>query len=399
MAKENTKNADLFIFLALLFQFIVLILRVIASMIWNNYAILIESFHIAIDISITFLVLVSLKLSRSSLRNRYSYGLYKIEDLTSLFIAIVVAVSAFDILRSSFFHEPTGDLQSSIIQFISLAPLFLSGRTKIIASKIMNSTSLKSDGLHTYTDVYEGLGVGAGLLLNYISKNNDFYYASIAIAAFTLFYTSYEIGRDSIISLLDLPKDKNFVLKIEKEIRNNVNVKEIKSIKVRWAGPVIFVEIILVVSSKLTIEEAHVIADNIENNLYNKMPEIKDVVIHLEPSVESIRRIAIPEDNGKISERFARAFEYVIYEADIKNKTKKKLLSVESVQSERKNAQKLMKILMEYSVTDVITVKVGEIAEALLRERNIEIWLAKGNDPLENIDYLLEGKLNKINYN
>ncbi len=399
MAKENTKNADLFIFLALLFQFIVLILRVIASMIWNNYAILIESYHIAIDISITFLVLVSLKLSRSSLRNRYSYGLYKIEDLTSLFIAIVVAVSAFDILRSSFFREPTGDLQSSIIQFMSLAPLFLSGRTKIIASKIMNSTSLKSDGLHTYTDVYEGLGVGAGLLLNYISKNIDFYYASIAIAAFTLFYTSYEIGRESIVSLLDLPKDKNFVLKIEKEIRNNRNVKEIKSIKVRWAGPVIFAEIILVVSSKLTIEEAHVIADNIENNLYNKMPEIKDVVIHLEPSVESIRRIAIPEDNGKISERFARASEYVIYEADIKNKTKKKLLSAEPVQSEKKNAQKLMRILMEYSVTDVITVKVGEIAEALLRERNIEIWLAKGNDPLENIDYLLEGKLNKINYN
>jgi len=399
MAKENTKNADLFIFLALLFQFIVLILRVIASVIWNNYAIFIESFHIAIDISITFLVLVSLKLSRSSLRKRYSYGLYKIEDLTSLFVAIVVAVSAFDILRSSFFHEPTGDLQSSIIQFISLAPLFLSGRTKIIASKIMNSTSLKSDGLHTYTDVYEGLGVGAGLLLNYISKNIDFYYASIAIAAFTLFYTSYEIGRDSIVSLLDLPKDKNFVLKIEKEIRNNRNVKEIKSIKVRWAGPVIFVEIILVVSSKLTMEEAHVIADNIENNLYNKMPEIKDVVIHLEPSVESIRRIAIPEDSGKISERFARASEYVIYEADIKNKTKKKLSSVESVQSEKKNAQKLMKILMEYSVTDVITVKVGEIAEALLRERNIEIWLAKGNDPLENIDYLLEGELNKINYN
>ncbi len=399
MAKENTKNADLFIFLALLFQFIVLILRVIASMIWNNYAILIESYHIAIDISITFLVLVSLKLSRSSLRNRYSYGLYKIEDLTSLFIAIVVAVSAFDILRSSFFREPTGDLQSSIIQFMSLVPLFLSGRTKIIASKIMNSTSLKSDGLHTYTDVYEGLGVGAGLLLNYISKNINFYYASIVIAAFTLFYTSYEIGRESIVSLLDLPKDKNFVLKIEKEIRNNRNVKEIKSIKVRWAGPVIFAEIILVVSSKLTIEEAHVIADNIENNLYNKMPEIKDVVIHLEPSVESIRRIAIPEDNGKISERFARASEYVIYEADIKNKTKKKLLSVEPVQSEKKNAQKLMKILMEYSVTDVITVKVGEIAEALLRERNIEIWLAKGNDPLENIDYLLEGKLNKINYN
>jgi len=82
----RNNNPDLFIFLALLFQFIVFILRVMASLIWNNYALLIESFHIAIDISITVLVLISLKISRSNLRNRYSYGLYKMEDLISLLL-------------------------------------------------------------------------------------------------------------------------------------------------------------------------------------------------------------------------------------------------------------------------------------------------------------------------
>jgi len=392
----RNNNPDLFIFLALLFQFIVFILRVMASLIWNNYALLIESFHIAIDISITVLVLISLKISRSNLRNRYSYGLYKMEDLISLFIAIIVAYSAFDIIRTSFVHQPTGDLQSSVIQIISLIPLFLAGRMKIDGGILLNSPSLKSDGLHTYTDVYEGLGVAAGLFLNYITNNVIFYYAAIIIAALTLFYTSYEIGKESIISLLDLPKDKNVLKKINELVKENKNIRGIKSTKVRWAGPVIFAEVVLVVNPKLTIEEAHLIADEVEDNVYKKMPEIKDIVIHLEPSVEGMRKVAIPVINEKIYEKFSRACNYIVYQIDINGQIKKEELSVSSAINEKRNAQRLQKILVENLVTDVIVLKIGEIANALLREKGIRIWKAQTNSPDENITLFMKGQLKEV---
>ncbi|MGC8655588.1 MAG: cation diffusion facilitator family transporter [Thermoplasmata archaeon] len=392
----TSKNPDLFIFLALLFQFIVFILRVSASLIWNNYALLIESFHIAIDISITVLVLISLKISRSNLRNRYSYGLYKMEDLISLFIAIIVAYSAFDIIRTSFIHPPTGDLQSSIIQIISLIPLFLAGRMKILSGNLLNSPSLKSDGLHTYTDVYEGLGVAVGLFLNYITNNVIFYYAAITIAALTLFYTSYEIGKDSIISLLDLPKDKSVLKKINELVRENKNIRGIKSTKVRWAGPVIFAEIVLVVNPKLTIEEAHLIADEVEDNVYKKMPEIKDIVIHLEPSIEGMRTVAIPLMDEKINEKFSRASNYMVYKIDINGQIKKEKLSVSSAISEKRNAQRIQRILVDNLVTDVIVLKIGEIANALLREKGIRIWKAQNYSPDENIELFLKGELKEV---
>ncbi len=392
----KSKNPDLFIFMALLFQFIVFFLRIFASLVWKNYALLIESFHIAIDISITFLVLISLKISRSNIRNRYSYGLYKMEDLISLFIAIIVAYSAFDIIRTSFTHQPTGDLQSSIIQTVSIIPLFLAGRMKITGGNLLNSPSLKSDGLHTYTDVYEGLGVAAGLFINYITHNIIFYYVAIVIAAFTLFYTSYEIGKDSVVSLLDLPKDRNVVNRIDELVKENENIRGIKSTKVRWAGPVIFAEVVLVVNPKLTIEEAHLIADEVEENVYSKMPEIKNIVIHLEPSIEGIRKVVIPAREGRIDERFSKAGNYIVYQIDTDGKIKREELLLSFAISEKRNAQKLQKILVENLVTDVIVIRIGEIAKALLREKGIRIWKAHNYDPDDNIQLMLKGELKEI---
>ncbi|MCL5681293.1 MAG: cation diffusion facilitator family transporter [Candidatus Thermoplasmatota archaeon] len=284
MVEDRKKSADIFVTIALLLQAGVLILRIFASVIWRNYALLMESFHIGIDLSITVLVLVSLKITQSNLKNRYSYGLYKLEDLLSLFIAMVVAFYAFDILRNTLSYIPTGDLQSAVIQAVSLVPLFFSGRAKIIGGKMINSPSLRSDGMHTYTDVYEGLGVAAGLLLNYFTGSILFYYAAILIAAITLFYTAYQIGRDSITSLLDLPKDKRVLKRIDSILKGFQSVKMVRGVKARWAGPVIFVEIVLIMEPYLTLKESHGIADSIEDSIKTTMPEIKEVVIHVEPS-------------------------------------------------------------------------------------------------------------------
>lgn len=398
MKKPYGKNGDLFIFLSLLLQFIVLILRAVASIIWNNYALLIESFHVGIDITITALVLISLKISRSSARNRYSYGLYKMEDLISLFIAMIVVISAFDILRTSFDHFPAGNLPSSVFQLASLVPLFLAGRVKVIAGDILKSPSLRSDGLHTYTDGYEGLGVAVGLILNYLTENILFYYAAIIIAAFTLFFTSYQIGRDSIISLLDLPKDRNMVKRIGEVIKATEGIKEIKSIKVRWAGPVIFAEVVLVVNSKLTIEEAHSIADKVENNVHGNMPEIKDIVVHLEPSLDYRRKVAMPVEGERISDNLARASGYLIYEIVEGGNTRKDMISALPSVSDKKNAQRLQKIMSENGVTDIVTRKAGEVAIALLREKGIRLWEAYDDNPDRNIEMFVKGNLKEIRF-
>ncbi len=271
----------------MLLQISVLLIRLAGTFIYGSYALLFESFHILTDILVTATVFAAIRLSNSNYSKKYSYGLFKIEDLVSLAIAAIIAFTAIDLLITLPSENAALSLQSGILELVSVVPLFLSGFVKIIGGGRVNSPSLVSDGHHNYSDVYVGIGVGIGLLVSYFTHVSLFYYIAIGIAAIGIFYTSIKIGRDSVIGIMDLPKDKKVVPKIDEIARGNDQVTDVRSIKVRWAGPVIFVEIVLTVNSKLTIEEAHGVADSIEKGVLNDVSSVKDVVIHIEPSRNS----------------------------------------------------------------------------------------------------------------
>jgi len=125
----------------------------------------------------------------------------------------------------------------------------------------MGLGSLVEDGRHTYADVYEGLGVGVGLLLFSVLHQALFYYISIGIAVIAILITAYQIGKGSIVSLLDLPKDPSLSERVKDGILKDSGVEALKDLRLRWAGPVVFGEAIITVKPSLTIIEAHEIAD------------------------------------------------------------------------------------------------------------------------------------------
>lgn len=394
MEKGTTKlTVNGYISIALLLQVTVLLVRLFGTIIYGNYALLFESFHILTDIIVTGVVFASIKISSSNFSQRYAYGLYRIEDLVSLFIAVLIAFTAIDLLKTAFAVHPSSDLQSSIIQLISVVPLFFSGIVKIVGGRRMNSPSLTSDGYHNYSDVYVGIGVGLGLALSYVTHLAVFYFAAITVAAIGIFYTSLIIGRDGIIGIMDLPKDKKTILKINEIVRENPRVTDVKSIKARWAGAVIFVEIVLRVNSRLTLEEAHDVADEVEERLLKDISYVKDVVIHLEPSRQSKRVIMIPLSSGnEISEKSSKSNRYLVVNTNEGKRMGSKNIEIPS----EKSAQKLLSLAEENGVTDIIVLGAGEILLSLSTTNHIALWKAVSVSVDDNIDLFLQNRLTKL---
>ncbi len=379
-------------------QIIVLLIRLIGTFIYGNYALLFESFHILTDILVTVAVFAAIRLSNSNYSKKYSYGLFRIEDLVSLAIAAIIAFTAIDLLLSLPTDNVALHLQSGILQLISVVPLFLSGIVKIIGGRRVNSPSLVSDGFHNYSDVYVGLGVGIGLLVSYVTRIGLFYYIAIGIAAIGIFYTSVKIGRDSIIGIMDLPKDKKVIPKIEEIARRNDQVTDVKSTKVRWAGPVIFVEIVLTVVSKLTIEEAHDVADSIEKRVLSEVPSVKDVVIHIEPSKNSERVVILPtSEKGKIDQRTSKSQSYLIVKIKNGEKLDSKIVQIPAQEiSPERNAERVLSIAKENMVTDALVLNAGEILSSLLTVNHIDLWKARSESVEENLQLFIQDKLSRI---
>ncbi len=347
---------------------------------------------------VTGAVFAAISLSKSKYSTKYSYGLFRVEDLVSLAIAVIIAATAVDLLLSIPTYKSTFHLGSGIIQLISVIPLLLSGIVKIVGGRKVKAPSLVSDGYHNYSDVYVGIGVGLGLIASYATGLNTFYYVAVGIAAIGIFYTSVKIGRDSIVGIMDLPKDKSVIPKIDQIVKRNGQVTDVKSIKARWAGPVIFVEIVISVTSRLTIDEAHDVADSIERSVLSEISGVKDVVIHIEPSKSPERTVLLPVSGpGRIDERTSKSLNYLI--VTVRNGERIATRSIQIPSQDiaiEKNAQRVLSIAKENSVTDALVLETGEVLYSMLTVNHIELWKAISDSVDENIRLFMDGKLNKL---
>ncbi len=376
-----------------------MLIRILGFIFTNNYAILIETIHMGIDVVITILILVALRIIYSKFSKKFSFGLYKLEDLISLFLGLFIIYSGIEIIIYGFTSLPFNSLYASIFQIFSIVPLIFAGEIKYRFGKVNNSPSIRSDGMHTFTDVFEGIGVALGLLLNYFTGSIYFYYFSIVLAGIALFIVSIEIIRNSILDLMDLPRDRNVLKSIENVTESFTEVKKLSGLYVRWAGSVIFVELIVEMDPSLTIEEAHPVTEKIEEKIKQMNESVISVVIHVEPSKRKNFKVIVPvkekDINSEIHEKFSKSPYFAI--VDINNGSYTVNFVENDLNIDEKNlvGVKVIKNLLKYGITDILTVNIGEIVFGLLSIHKINCWKTYGGKLNENIDRFLEGKFER----
>lgn len=77
--------------------------------------------------------------------------------------------------------------------------------------------------------------------------------------------------------------EKAQVKKIESIVSAFDNVKECHRIRVRKLGHYLFIDMHVLVSENTPLYDAHKLTEDIENTLKREIPNVADVVIHLEP--------------------------------------------------------------------------------------------------------------------
>jgi divalent metal cation (Fe/Co/Zn/Cd) transporter len=99
-------------------------------------------------------------------------------------------------------------------------------------------------------------------------------------------YVSYQLGRKAIDALLDRSPDRTYA-KIEKVLASAKAITHYHDLKVRQSGAETFVELNIHVAPHLTIEQAHEIAHNVENEIKSAIDRC-EVHIHVEPEERSV---------------------------------------------------------------------------------------------------------------
>jgi len=398
MQNKPNKRIYSLLYISLLASITTFLIRLAGYLLLANEALLIEAVHMLVDICASAAVIFVIYLVHSHLASKYPYGLYKIDDLASLFISIIVLGVAWEITGGIFAYAPKFLFYASIVEIASIVPLAAAGYVKLRVSRKIGSPSIRSDAFHSLADSLEGLAVAIGLFLSFLLNSVIVYYIALLIALLALIAIALDLLKNSIYGILDLPKSRKLNKKVEKII-SRVSKAKIKTIKLRWAGQVIFSEIVLEMDPRLSIEEAHIASDKIEAALHHSIPELESITIHIEPTKRSYFKVFIPikksKDKYLVNETLSAA--NLAATVIIRNgKVEKMQIEKVELKSKRFRGVEIAERLAESGFTDVITFRIGEMTFGVLLRHGIVIWRARSKALSDTIRSFVASKLEQI---
>ena len=140
--------------------------------------------------------------------------------------------------------------------------------------------------LHHLSDSLSSIGSLLGIILAISGYPIFDSIASIIICIFII-KISVDIFKDTIDQVVDKACNKELIDEFKEEILNNKKVKNIDLLKTRIFGNKIYIDVEIAVDNKLSLIEAHDIAENIHDNLENKYKDLKHCMIHVNPYGEN----------------------------------------------------------------------------------------------------------------
>ncbi len=260
----------------------------------------------------------------------FPLGLYKIENIISVFIAFFVLLSGYEIARQILRGgavSPDISVTIIIVLLAGTVATFLFGRHVSAAGRKTESPTLIAEGRHRQVDVLSSAIVLASVVLTYAGLNVELFGITIdqigaALVLVFIAHAGWELLSDGMRVLLDASIDSETLEQIHKIIEKEPAVAKIHSLIGRNAGRFRFIQATVELRTG-DLERAHKIATHIESNVRKEVPHVERVVVHYEPQSREYLRLAVPleEASGKISSHFGEAPFFAIVLVRLADKT------------------------------------------------------------------------------
>ena len=149
----------------------------------------------------------------------------------------------------------------------------------------LDSSAFKADAWHHRSDAMSSVGAFAGIGLARLGFPIMDPIAGLVIAVLIL-KVAFDIFKDAIAKMLDTSVGKDFERSVRKFIEEQPDVRHIDVLRTRQFGNRIYVDLEIAVRRDMSLVEAHNIAENVHRNVEKEFPNVKHIMIHVNPERE-----------------------------------------------------------------------------------------------------------------
>jgi cation diffusion facilitator family transporter len=252
----------------------------------GSLGILAEAAHSGLDLVAALMTFWAVQVSGRPPDRTHLYGHGKVENLSAMFETLLLLATCVWIVQEAV-HRLTTHHSAVEVTFWSFAVMTVSivvdvsrSRVLMAAAKKHRSQALEADGLHFQTDVWSSAVVIFGLVAVKAGYPAADSIAALGVSAIVV-WVSVRLGRRTVDALLD-----SAPAGMEQQVADIVaavpGVQDCHNLRIRWSGPVLFIDLHVLVDGRQSLAEAHALTERIEAAIQEIAPEA-DITVHPEP--------------------------------------------------------------------------------------------------------------------
>jgi len=263
--------------------------KIAAGLIGHSYALIADGFESLLDIVSSLLIWAGLKFAAVPPDASHPYGHGKAEPVAAILGSVMIlgagtAIAVESIHTIAAPRTPPAPYTLLVLVVVVVVKELHSRRVRKLARET-SSMAMEADAMHHRTDAITSAAALAGITVALVGGKQyavaDTWAALFACAIIA--YNGLLIFWPALLDLMDTAPPRN----IEEHVREaslSVNgAAEIQQCRVRKMGLEYYVDLHVKVDGGMTVTEGHEIAHLVKDAVRNAVPEVADVLVHIEP--------------------------------------------------------------------------------------------------------------------
>ncbi|MFG6373298.1 MAG: cation diffusion facilitator family transporter [Oscillospiraceae bacterium] len=272
---------------------ILTVFKLFAGVVGRSGAMVSDAVHSLSDVFTTLIAFLGVRLSQKPADKEHPYGHERFECVASLVLGLILLITGLgigkvgldNILAGSYADlTPPGPIAliAALLSIATKEAMFWYTRHY---AKLLNSPAFMADAWHHRSDAFSSIGslIGVGgAMLGWPVLDS---LASVVICLFIL-KVAYDILKDALSKMLDTSRGEEYEAHLREYVLAQEDVLGVALLQSRTFGNRVYIDLVIQVDGELKLRDAHAIAERVHSCVERDFPDIKHIMIHVDPAEE-----------------------------------------------------------------------------------------------------------------
>jgi len=305
---QKTKYIKLAAVIALIGNIILASMKIVVGIFSQSNALIGAGIDSSTDVLISIITLVVVKILSKPADANHPWGHRKAETIATAFLAFIIFFAGAQLIITSLtdliagIDTPLPPTIAIVVLIISVSGKILLAGSQYVLGKRADSAMIRANAKNMASDVLISLGVLVGFAVAFLTGSGQADAIMAILIGIWIIKTAIGIFVEANIELMDGNSDMESYRIIVDSVNAVEGAYSLHRARMRCIGGFWDISFDINVDPNCSVAEAHLIASNVENEIKNRLENVLDIMIHVEPlGDDSIEGFGLSE--SEISKR------------------------------------------------------------------------------------------------